>query len=150
MNADPRFRRTQMRELIPVLESAGIARGRIADAARHLARARDALDRDAEMLLRAHARREESSSVLFDAKALLAAPREIGLRALSRLLVEVSGATYRPRFQRLEALYEALETGAALRARTLGGCRIGRAPRSAQIFGTATIEIRAEGVRKAH
>jgi hypothetical protein len=62
--------------------------------------------------------------------------------------MEVSGAIYRPRFERLEALYEAVCTNSNFRARTLHGCRIGLAPKRMQFFGPATLEIKREVARK--
>ncbi len=148
MNEDPRFSRVRVRALLPALEAAGVSQQRIVDASRHLARARKALEAETTELLRAHSRKEKSGCVLIDRQALVAAPREIGLRALSALIGEVSGATYRPRFERLEALYEAVCTNPKFRARTLHGCRIGLAPKRTQAFGLNTIEIRREAARK--
>jgi tRNA(Ile)-lysidine synthase len=58
-----------------------------------------------------------------DAAALAAAPAEIGLRALSAVLVMVSGAAYPPRGERLERLHRRLAGGLGGGC-TLGGCRI--------------------------
>jgi tRNA(Ile)-lysidine synthase len=148
MNEDPRFSRTRARALIPALEAAGISQKRIVDASRHLARARKALEAQTQELLRAHAKKAAAGHALVERRALIEAPLEIGLRALSTLIVEVSGASYRPRFARLEALFETIRTSAKFRARTLHGCRIGLAPKRRQVFGPATIEIKREGARK--
>ena len=148
MNKDPRFLRTRVRALMPALEAVGVSQQRIVDAARHLARARAALEADMEALLRTYARIDISGTALFDRDALHVAPREIGLRALSKLISEVSGAKYRPRFERLMALYSSLCATAKFRARTLQGCRIGPAPKRLQLFGVGTIEIKREKARK--
>ena len=50
--------------------------------------------------------------LLLDPEALAAAPREIGLRALAALLMAVSGAAYRPRFEALESLFDRIAAGA--------------------------------------
>ena len=148
MNEDPRFSRVRVRALMPALEAAGVSQQRIVDAARHLARARQALDTDTDELLGAHSSIDGSGKVLLDRQALCAAPREIGLRALSKLIVGVSGASYRPRFERLMALYSALCATPKFRARTLHGCRMSLAPKRLQLFGEATLEIRRELARK--
>jgi len=148
MNEDPRFSRTHVRALMPALEAAGISQKRIVNASRHLARARKALEAQTKELLCAHTRKEASGNVLVERQALVAAPQEIGLRALSALIMEVSGATYRPRFARLEALYAAVCTNPKFRARTLHGCRIGLASKRKQVFGLTTIEIKREAARK--
>jgi len=147
MNADSRFARTRVRELLPQLESAGIPASRIAQAAAHLGRARKALDEGTRTFLERHGR-FEPRSFLIDGGALQLIPREIGLRVLSAVLMRVGGAQYRPRFDRLEQLYDALATGSSTQARTLSGCRIGLAAKAHQHFGPATLEIRREGPRK--
>ena len=66
---------------------------------------------------------------------------------VSRVLMRVSGAVYPPRFERLERLLAALrEPGSA--ARTLLGCRIGKAPKARAEFGPATLEIVPEKPRR--
>ena len=148
MNADSRFARTRVRELLPHLESAGVSVSRIAQAAGHLARAREALDTETRSFLERHGR-FQSQTFLVDGRALKLVPREIGLRALSAALMRVSGAQYRPRFDRLQQLYEALVTRSFTQARTLSGCRVGLAAKAHRAFGPATLEIRREGPRKS-
>jgi tRNA(Ile)-lysidine synthase len=152
MNSDPRFSRVKVRALVPLLEEAGIPRGRIAAAARHLARARAALEADVAAFFESHTRVSDGGAILMDGTALERAPREIALRALSSALNRVTGhQTYRPRFERLEALYGALSAAVAgepFRARTLGGCRIGQARARDRVFGSATLMINAEKSRK--
>jgi tRNA(Ile)-lysidine synthase len=141
MNTDPRFARARMRALWPTLEAAGLTRERIAAAARHLARARSALETQTRAFLDAHAH-STGVAVLIDAGALKKAPKEIGLRTLAALLQLVSGQNYRPRFERLESLYDTVRAGAT--ARTLHGCRVGPAPKRLQEFGSGTWMIARE------
>ncbi len=148
MNSEARFARSRIRGLLPALEAAGLSAKRIADAAAHLARARLALELATEAVL-ARAARVEGSRVLLDAKALLAAPRELGLRALAGLLMAVSGAAYRPRFEALERLYDSVAAGKLGRGATLHGCRLFPAPRAAQVFGSQTLVFMKESSRKA-
>ena len=145
MNEDPRFARVRIRQAaLPALEAAGLSIERIAQAAGHLARAREALDAATQRFLADHVRFLPAGA-FFDGAALGAEPREIGLRALSAILMRVSGKAYRPRFERLEHLYDAL--GGSMAALTLSGCRIGPAPKAARHFGTATLEVRREKSR---
>ena len=144
MNEDPRFARVRIRQALPALEAAGLSLVRIAQAAGHLARARAALDAETQHFLADHVRFAPAGAV-FDGAALSAEPREIGLRALSAILLRVSGKAYRPRFERLEHLYDAL--GSSMAALTLSGCRIGPAPKALRHFGTATLEVRREKPR---
>ena len=145
MNEDTRFARVRIRKAMPALEDAGISTERIAQAAQHLARAREALDAGTAQFLALHARFAPGGQAFLDGAALGAEPRETGLRALSAILMRVSGKTYRPRFERLERLYDELGGSSAL---TLSGCRIGPAPKEFRPFGTATLEIRRETPRR--
>lgn len=147
MNADPRFSRVRIREAMPSLEAAGLTAARIADAASHLSRAREALDIVTAAVLNRACRRE-GEAVLVESTALLSAPREVGLRALARLLMQVSGQTYRPRFERLEGLFDAMANDALGAGRTLHGCRVAPAPSSLAFFGSDTVLIAPEKPRK--
>jgi len=144
MNADPRFARVRIRNAWPALEAAGLGKGRIADAAVHLGRARAALDTVTEAVL-ASACRFDGESALLDSAALTAAPRELGLRALARILMEVSQSPYRPRFERLERLFDRIGQGAS---GTLHGCRITPAPAARTLFGKGTLLVRREEIRR--
>jgi len=148
MNAESRFARTRIRELLPRLESAGVSVSRIAKAAAHLSRARAALD-DATAAFLAEHTRPHPQALLVDAQALRSAAREIGLRVLSSCLLRIGGAPYRPRFERLEPLYDAVIAPGFEDARTLAGCRVGLAPKARQSFGVGTLEIRREGPRSS-
>ncbi len=146
MNEDPRFARVRIRQAMPALEAAGLSAARIAQAARHLARAREALDADTERFLRRHARFTPDGIAMLDGAALQAEPRETALRALSTILMRISGSAYRPRFERLEHLYDAL--GRSTPGHTLSGCRIGPAPKESRHFGVGTLEVRREQPRR--
>ena len=148
MNSEARFARSRIRGLMPALEAAGLSAERIADAAGHLARARLALELATEAVL-ARAALAEGGRVLLDAKALLAAPREVGLRALAALLMAVSGEAYRPRFDALERLFDSVAHGKLGRGATLHGCRLFPAARAAQVFGSQTLILMKESSRKA-
>jgi tRNA(Ile)-lysidine synthase len=147
MNADPRFSRVRMREAMDGLNAAGLTAARIADAAAHLGRAREALDEVTAAVLK-RACRADGDVVLVESAALLSAPREVGLRALARLLMGVSGQPYRPRFERLERLFDMIGADQLGAGRTLHGCRIGPAPSSQAFFGTDTLLIAREKPRK--
>jgi tRNA(Ile)-lysidine synthase len=147
MNEDPRFTRVRVRQLLPQLAEAGVSAKRIAAAAAHLNRAREALDRQVDAFLERFSRRR-SSTLLLDGAALRTVPREIGLRALAAALIAVSGGTYRPRFDRLEAAFDAVSTPDFAKARTLLGCKIGRASKSQACFGPSTLSVTRESARR--
>lgn len=147
MNADPRFGRVRIREALSALSTAGLSAARIADAAAHLGRAREALDMVTAAVLK-RACRAQGHAVLVEAGALLAAPREVGLRALAQLLMSVSGQAYRPRFERLERLYDRIAADRLGAGSTLHGCKIAPAPGSEAYFGSDTLKISPETGRK--
>lgn len=147
MNSDPRFARARLRAAWPALEGVGLSTARIAAAARHLARARAALDNDAaELLARASVRSRDCT--LLDAARLAAAPEEIGLRALARLLMQVSGRAQRPRFEQLQRLFAAICKRGLARGATLHGCLIRPAPKRRAQFGPGTLQILQETSRR--
>jgi tRNA(Ile)-lysidine synthase len=141
MNGEDRFARIRLRKLLPQLEEAGLTRARIAAAAGHLTRAREALETVTAAVL-ARAARKVDHTIHLDAAALAAAPREVGLRALAQLLMTVSAQPYRPRFERLERLFDRLSAigGGA----TLHGCRITTAPLRTGAFGPGTLVVARE------
>ena len=151
MNSEARFARSRIRALMPQLADAGLTAHRIADAAAHLARAREALDLVTAAVLARALRQEggqEGGVLLLDPEALAAAPREIGLRALAALLKKVSGAPYRPRFDALESLFDRMAKSPGLGGgATLHGCRLGPAPVRHQVFGPKTLVIAKESSR---
>jgi len=146
MNSDPRFARVRLRAAWSTLEGLGLSATRVAGAARHLARARAALVHDADALL-ARASIARGGCVLADADQLAAAPEEIGLRALAGLLTQVSGRTYKPRFERLERLFAAICGGGLGAGRTLHGCCIKPVAKRDAVFGEHTLRIKREAGR---
>jgi tRNA(Ile)-lysidine synthase len=147
MNADPRFARVRIRDAWPALEAMGLSKDRIAGAAAHLARARAALDTVSRAVL-VRACRFDGREALLDPKALAGAPRELGLRALATVLMTVSENHYRPRFERLERLFDRIGQGALGAGSTLHGCRIGPAPAARALYGKATLLVRREEKRR--
>jgi tRNA(Ile)-lysidine synthase len=147
MNSDIRFGRSRLRQHWQTLEALGLTASRVADAAAHLSRARAALD-EVTVAVLSRSCRLDGKAALIDRDALAAAPREVGLRALARLLMAVSGHTYRPRFDRLERVFYWLEVGNIGKGCTLHGCHIGRAPKARAVFGAETVLIAPEPPRR--
>lgn len=143
MNDEDRFARVRLRQLLPQLEEAGLTRARIASAASHLTRAREALETVTAAVLARAVRRVENTLHL-DAAALIAAPREVGLRALAQLLMIVSGQSYRPRFERLERMLDRIRDNQIGRGVTLHGCKVATAPSKKGVFGPGTLVIAQE------
>jgi tRNA(Ile)-lysidine synthase len=123
-NGDPRFARVRLRRLMPALAAEGLSPERLAATARRMARARAALEQATAALLAQAARFEEAGYWRLDRGPLVAAPEEIGLRALSHVLRHVGGQSHPLRLARLEALHAWLRSGVESGGRTLAGCRI--------------------------
>jgi tRNA(Ile)-lysidine synthase len=117
------FARVRLRRALPALEAEGITAERLADTAVHLGRARQALERDVGVYLARAASLSPAGYLWLRPEILCAAPSEVALRALTRILMTVGGGNYPPRFNSLERLYRNLVDGLP-RGRTLGGCRI--------------------------
>jgi len=148
MNADPRFARARIRNAWPQLEALGLTRPRLAQTAEHLGRARAALDTVSQAVV-VRAFRPLADGAALDPRALGGAPRELALRALAGILMLVGRRTYRPRFERLEALFESLSACETTKGRTLHGCTIAPASRKYAVFGASTLLIRPEKPRQS-
>jgi tRNA(Ile)-lysidine synthase len=126
-NRDSAFDRIRWRALLPQIADAGATGGRIAETAKRMQRAADALDHYASRLLQTYVRVDEFGSATADTLLFQDAPEEVRLRAFARLLQAVGGSDYTPRLDRLEHLLAAIRAEIAnsgdLR-RTLNGCVI--------------------------
>lgn len=122
MNHDPRFDRTRMRQLLPLLRAGGIDPERLAETAARLADAADAIDAAATHLLAKAVEADALAVAWLTPTPFVRAPRAIMLRALWRLLVAVGGDDYPPRHARLADLADAVVSHERGRfKRTLGG-----------------------------
>jgi tRNA(Ile)-lysidine synthase len=122
MNRDDRFARPRLRRAEAVLAAEGLGTERLSRTAARLGEARAALEQAAADLLARAVSLEPAGYAWVDRSLLLSAPRDTGLRALSRLVATISGAEYPPRYERLVAAYDGL-AGVAV-GRTIGGCRL--------------------------
>jgi tRNA(Ile)-lysidine synthase len=126
-NRSDRFARVQVRRAIAALEGAGLTSERVAAATSHLRRAREAIDVAVAALIAGATEVAPWGYALVDAARFSEAPREVALRALSRLLEAIGGAAYPPRFEQTEAALDWLvQPNAKPQGRTLGGCRLAR------------------------
>jgi len=86
----------------------GISSERLAGTASRMRHAREALEYYTEQLLEKAAHRSRQGHLELQAQQLLAAPRDVGLRALAQLLCLINGEIYKPRLDDLTRLYNAL------------------------------------------
>jgi tRNA(Ile)-lysidine synthase len=113
MNADPRYARARVRALLPHLAGEGLDPGRIAETAMRLADAAEAIEAAVTALIAGAVTADTFAVARLDPAAFAAAPREVRLRALARVLHAVGGEDYPPRFQGLERLLAVMETPSA-------------------------------------
>ena len=123
-NRNPAFARVRVRALKDPFGAAGLTSTRLAETARHLGRARAALEGAVERALAEAVAPHPAGFALVDPTPLAGAPDEIGLRAVAALVTAVGGNEFPPRFDRLERAAEALFSGRLGAGRTLGGCRL--------------------------
>lgn len=102
-NADPRFARTRLRRIAPLLAAEGLTPERLAALAERAHRAEDALARRAKDVLAA-ARSQDADSVALDGGRLAGEPDAILLRVVVLAVAAALGPAMRPaRLERFEA-----------------------------------------------
>lgn len=119
-NQNPIYTRVKLRNLLPVLTEAGLSPQRLADTAARMQRARSFLE---ESETRAYSETvvSEENQTLIKREPFTKLHAEIGLRVLARVIGNRTGNTYRPRFDELERLYDAICAEKQPVARTLAG-----------------------------
>ena len=123
-NADDRFQRVRVREALRLLAPDDVVPERIAAAARHIASARDALERAAsDLIARAGGLGIAGAYAVLDPDVLRQGGGEIGRRALRTLIAAIAGNRVPPDAAALDRVWADLEAGAVPR-RTLHGCRL--------------------------
>jgi tRNA(Ile)-lysidine synthase len=122
-NADPRFERARVRASQDALAKLGLTPEALARSAQRLRRARTALEEATTAFLAAHGTVCDAGYCLLARDALIAAPADIALRALARVLAGVGGRPGPIQLAKLEALLAAL-VASPDKAHTLGGCRL--------------------------
>ena len=122
-NLDPKFSRTRFRELLPTLVTEGLSAAKLAETTERLGQTRNTIEASVSAVLARAVSIHPAGIASVHPDILSAAPKEVALRCLSRILMTVSGAGYGPRMERLEALYEKIVAGLTSGA-TLSGCRL--------------------------
>ena len=124
-NRDPAFTRTGARATLDGLTAAGLTAERLVETAGRMARARIALEDAAAALAATCCSLYPEGYARIDGPGLAAAPAEVSLRVLGRLLASVGGTAHGPGREKLERLHARLVGDGGLEAgRTLGGCRV--------------------------
>lgn len=123
-NENEAFDRVKARKALAALAPLGLDAARLVRTAAHMARARAALEEATAALLADHAMLSPFGHAELDCEALLAAPRDIGLRALAAIIRAVGGHDYAPRLDALEGLYGAAQDRKLGGGRTLAGVKL--------------------------
>jgi tRNA(Ile)-lysidine synthase len=124
-NESDKSTRVRFRQAQEMLEREGFTRHRLLATARHMRRAKAALDHAVTQLLEQACTVDDYGVARMTVQALVRAPEEIALRCLSRVLSAVSGSAYGPRFANLEGLNHRI-VSEPWRDATLHGCIIAR------------------------
>lgn len=129
-NRDPRHARPRLRALMPQLEAEGLSAQRLAQLARRLRRAEDALRRavaqaQVQISLTPWG---EGTRIVLDRDAFAKLPEEIAIRLLGNAIAQV-GDEGPVELRKLESLFESLSGGAADIRRSLAGALVTQAAR---------------------
>ncbi len=134
-NADPRFLRPRLRQLMPLLAQEGLDAVRLANIAHQMRRADEAIERAVEAALAgllADVTDAEERGVRIERSCFARLPAEVGMRVLARLLIKVGASARHPSDVQLESLVLVLRSSGDdppnLR-RTLHGALISAGPR---------------------
>lgn len=119
-NQKTAYKRVRLRRMAPGLAAEGLDAARILATIRRMARTGAAIDEMADGLLAGAFFPGLPDLARPDWAGVMAAPEEVRLRLLARLMQHVGGGATPPRLERLEALEQRLAAGQPLRA-TLAG-----------------------------
>ncbi len=132
-NQDERFERVRLRNVAPVLANVGLTAPMLALAARRQARAVEALESATEALASTCVSLHGGAFASLDGTAFAAAPGELRIRLLGRVLRAFGGTSPDAELAQVERLADDLAREKALRV-TLGGCQIRACPRQIRVF----------------
>jgi tRNA(Ile)-lysidine synthase len=121
-NADPRFTRPRVRRQMAAGEG-GAEAVNLAESARRYGLARVVLERETDRLLARSCRFDGAGFANLVQAELVAAPEDLAVRALGRVISAVGGLTFPPRRARIERLLGELAGDGQL-VLTLGRCQI--------------------------
>jgi tRNA(Ile)-lysidine synthase len=122
-NHNPKYTRTKMRSLIPILQNAGITSERINQTTQHLARAADFLQQHTQNWLMQNTIINETQ-IMLPIQLWLELHIEMQLRTLSASLRHIQPSKPELRYEKLESLRLEMQTPNQFKGRTLHHCII--------------------------
>ena len=123
-NRDPAYLRSRLRAAFPELAATGVTETSLAAVARRMGRARISLEHAASVLLARCCRLHPAGYATINVRKMAAAPIEVSLRALARIVLSVGGRSYEPGAEKLERLHARVMAESRTTFGTLGGCRV--------------------------
>ncbi len=132
-NADTNFERVRLRRAMAAAQDCGLSTVAVATSARRLARARAALEQLTSELIARAVETPADAYARIDTDAFDAAPAELRLRLIQRIVARFGGNTSPPRMTKLEELTDRLSVCVNMTA-TLGGCLLRRTDRNILAF----------------
>lgn len=132
-NIDPAYERPRLRAAASARAAAGLDAKALATSAGRLQRARQALEWATGELERRVLGVNGGAFAAIDRAAFAAAPQDLRLRLIARVLDRFGGAAPAARLVRLEGLVDRLEAGLPMTA-TLGGCVVVATAEEMRIF----------------
>ncbi len=133
------FERVRLRQAQATLNSVGLSNAKLALSAQRLARAREAVDWAAQTLVSNTVCLHDGAYAAIAFQAWSAAPRELRIKTLSRIIARFGGTARPPRLSQLEALEQRLLAGSTevrdrAMAATLCGCHLELAQGELRVF----------------
>ncbi|MBN9672500.1 tRNA lysidine(34) synthetase TilS [Roseibium aggregatum] len=119
-NDDPKYKRGRLRRILPLLAAEGLSSERIAQTARQLRRAREALDTVVGQTAAAEIEDHPAGALRLTRDAYCGLAEELRLRLLTHMVLRTAGVRPRLRLQKLETLDRQLMSGKSGR-HTLAG-----------------------------
>jgi tRNA(Ile)-lysidine synthase len=123
-NFDERFERIKVRNFLPSLSHVGLTPKKLVKLASHMSRAKEALTCQVSNFARQHVEQTIWGDLAINLDEFIKIPREYQFRLLSSGLRWISGKVYKPRFQSLERLLNAITSQKLGKSMSLMGCII--------------------------
>tara|TARA_Y100001935_G_scaffold91414_1_gene75972 strand:- start:229 stop:1116 length:888 start_codon:yes stop_codon:yes gene_type:complete len=133
-NFSPNYGRSRIRKVLPVLSKEGISSKQIGLVIKRMRSAKDALNAQTNILLEKYVSSVENVAYFLDKNLLKETKeKEILLRLLEKIFINISGSIYPPRRNKLENILYWIKEDNNLAARTLAGV-VARKRKSEFIF----------------
>jgi len=114
-NSDPKYKRSRLRRVLPLLEAEGLSAERIAETARQIKRAREALDAIVRQTAETRIENHPAGPLRLPGGVYRGLAEELRLRLLTFMIWRITGDRPRLRLRKLENLDRELMSGSSCR-----------------------------------